>query len=92
MLAVYSMYMTRRLSITEVRKQLPALVREASRGASVEILNRGEVVARLVGPANDVASTAEALLATRARLPRARRRRRVHVSLRKNVHLAGLRR
>jgi antitoxin (DNA-binding transcriptional repressor) of toxin-antitoxin stability system len=86
---MYILYMARRLSITEVRRRLPTLVREAGEGRSVEILNRGEVVARLVGPRHDAASTADVLLAVRARQPRSRRR--LDVSTQKNLHLTRLR-
>ena len=88
---MYVLYMSR-LSLSEVRRRLPSVVREAERGGTVEITNRGRVVARIVAPANDVGSTADALLAARARAPRAPRRRAREVSLRKTEHLTGTRR
>jgi len=41
--------MTDRYSISEMRRNLPALVREAERGRVVELTKRGEPVAVLVG-------------------------------------------
>ena len=87
---MYVLYMSK-LSLSEVRRRLPALVREAAQGATVEITNRGRVVARLVAPANDAAATADILLALRRKAKRSRRRKR-EVSSRKNEHLAGTRR
>jgi prevent-host-death family protein len=80
-----------RLPLTSVRRRLPQLVRLAEAGGVVEITNRGRVVARLVAPANDVASTADVLLALRGKRPRPRRSR-VDVSSRKNDHLSRPRR
>jgi prevent-host-death family protein len=82
-----------RLPLTEVRRRLPQLVREAEQGGTVEITNRGRVVARLVAPANDVGTTAEVLLALRGKNRRSPSRRRARdVSTRKNEHLTGKRR
>jgi prevent-host-death family protein len=87
------MYMSRRVSITDARRTLKALVRAARQGASIDITNRGEVVARLVRPANDLGDTAAVLL----RLPTGRRPHRrggrvVDVSTRKTEALTGPRR
>jgi prevent-host-death family protein len=87
---VYILYMSR-LPLSEVRRRLPALVREAAEGRSVQITNRGRVVACLVPPANDAATTADVILAIRARTPRPRRRSRSNVSGRKNQYLTGIR-
>jgi prevent-host-death family protein len=81
-----------RLPLSEVRRKLPELVRQAEQGSVVEITNRGRVVARLVAPANDVGTTADVLLAVRAGLRRPSRRRSRDVSSRKNDHLTGIRR
>jgi antitoxin (DNA-binding transcriptional repressor) of toxin-antitoxin stability system len=86
---MYLLYMSR-LPLTTVRRRLPALVRLAEGGAVVEITNRGRVVARLMAPANDVATTADALLAVRGKGRRARGR--GNVSARKNEHLTRPRR
>ena len=40
--------MTERYSITEARRNLPKLVREAERGKAVELMRRGEPVAMLI--------------------------------------------
>jgi prevent-host-death family protein len=87
---MYSLYMSR-LSLSQVRRKLPELVRQAEQGGIVEITRRGRVVARLVAPANDIGTTADALLAARGGSRRSGRRTR-DVSSRKNEHLAGIRR
>ncbi len=45
------MYMSKSYSIAEARAQLPKLVREAERGAEVELTRRGEKVAVLLSVA-----------------------------------------
>lgn len=45
------MYMSKTYSIAEARAQLPKLVREAERGAEVELTRRGEKVAVLISMA-----------------------------------------
>lgn len=86
------MYMARRVSITNARRALRELARSAQLGASIDITNRGEVVARLVPPANDLGTTAEILLRIQARRS-ARKRgvRTIDVSSRKNEVLTGRR-
>jgi prevent-host-death family protein len=87
------MYMSRRVSITDARRTLKALVRAAQQGTSIDITNRGEVVARLVQPANDLGDTAEMLLRIRAtRSPGRRRTGATNVSTRKNEALTNPRR
>jgi antitoxin (DNA-binding transcriptional repressor) of toxin-antitoxin stability system len=84
---MYNLYMSRQMAISEVRKALPALLKEIQRaGTTVEITNRGVTVARLIGPPTDEAGTARALLALRQALPR-RRGRRGDVSVHKTDHL-----
>lgn len=78
-----------KLSLSEVRRRLPELVRGASQGRTIEITNRGAVVARLVGPANDAASTADILVALRPKPARSKRRPRIDVSTRKTDYLTG---
>ena len=41
--------MLERLSVTEARRNLPSLIREAEHGKAVELTRRGEPVAVLVG-------------------------------------------
>jgi prevent-host-death family protein len=60
----------RRVSITEARRQLSRLLREVGRGRSVEILRRGQVVARLIPAQTGLGSTADVILALRARMRR----------------------
>jgi antitoxin (DNA-binding transcriptional repressor) of toxin-antitoxin stability system len=73
--------------MSEVRKNLPSLLKEIQRsGTTVEITNRGVTVARLMGPLADEAGTARALLALRQTLP-SRRGRRTEVSAHKTDHL-----
>jgi prevent-host-death family protein len=88
---MYVLYMAR-LPLSEVRRRLPELVRKAEQGGIVEITNRGRVVARLVAPANDLGTTADILLALRARPGRRPPRRPRDVSSHKNDHLVGTRR
>jgi prevent-host-death family protein len=84
------MYMSTQVSITEARRSLRKLIRAAQQGARIDITNRGEVVARLVRPANDLGSTADALLRARARLAPTRRRGSRHdVSSRKSLALTA---
>jgi antitoxin (DNA-binding transcriptional repressor) of toxin-antitoxin stability system len=86
------MYMSRRVSITNARKALKELARSAQLGASIDITNRGEVVARLVPPANDLGTTAEVLLRIRTgRSAGKRSGRSIDVSSRKNEVLTGRR-
>jgi prevent-host-death family protein len=85
--------MSRRVSITDARRTLKSLVRAAQQGASIDITNRGEVVARLVRPANDLGDTAEVLLRIRAGWSSGRRGgRSIDVSTRKTEALTGIRR
>jgi antitoxin (DNA-binding transcriptional repressor) of toxin-antitoxin stability system len=68
--------MSREMAISEVRRVLPALLKEIQRdGTTVEITNRGVRVARLTGPLTNEAGTARALLSLRQTLPRRRGRR-----------------
>jgi prevent-host-death family protein len=84
--------MSRRVSITNARSDLKALVRAAQLGASIDITNRGEVVARLVPPANDLGTTAEVLLRVTAGRSSGRRGgRSIDVSSRKSEALTGRR-
>jgi antitoxin (DNA-binding transcriptional repressor) of toxin-antitoxin stability system len=84
---LYNLYMSRQMAISEVRKALPTLLKEIQRaGTTVEITNRGVTVARLIGPQNDEAGTARALLSLRQALPR-RRVRRGDVSVHKTDYL-----
>ena len=86
---MYNLYMSRQMAISEVRKALPALLKEIQRaGTTVEITNRGVTVARLIGPPTDEAGTARALLSLRQALPR-RRVRRADVSVRKTDYLTN---
>lgn len=90
---MYILYMTRKVSITQARALLPALARAAQQGAEIQITNRGEVVARLVQPANDAGATVDRLLrARRALAPTRRRGRRGDLSTRKSWALTGPRR
>ncbi len=75
------------LPITDVRKQLPELVKRAQRGEVIEITQRGAVVARLLAPESDARGAAELLLRAMRTLGRTRRRGRVQVSSRKTDHL-----
>lgn len=87
---LYVMYMSKKASITEARRTLRALVQAAQQGIPTDITNRGEVVARIVKPANDAGGTAEALLRIRAALKKpVGRRGRIHVSSRKSVALTS---
>jgi prevent-host-death family protein len=82
---MYILYMSKTVSISEARANLPALVRAAQQGAEIQITNRGEVVARLVRPANDAGDTVDRLLrARRALAPIRRRGRRGNISMRKS--------
>jgi len=85
------MYMSTRVSITEARRSLRRLIQAAQQGARIDITNRGEVVARLSRPANDLGSAAEALLQARARLASGRRGKRYDVSSRKSQALTSRR-
>ncbi len=51
------------VNVTQFRQQLPAYLRKARAGASVDITSHGKVIARLV-PQQDAASAAEARLVT----------------------------
>jgi antitoxin (DNA-binding transcriptional repressor) of toxin-antitoxin stability system len=81
-----------KLSISDVRKQLPALVRRVQRnaGTSVQITVHDQVVAELraveQGPAPGAAATT--LLGLMAKLPK-RRGRTVPISARVKSHLYG---
>jgi antitoxin (DNA-binding transcriptional repressor) of toxin-antitoxin stability system len=88
---LYKIYMSRRVSITNARKDLKALARAAQLGASIDITNRGEVVARLVPPANDLGHTADVLLRLRAGSSGRRGGASIDVSSRKNEALANRR-
>jgi prevent-host-death family protein len=81
-----------RWSLSEARRRLPQLIRRAQQGAVVELTDHGRVVARLVAPSTDLPTTAEVLLALRARARRTSVRRSRDVSSRKNHHLTGIRR
>jgi antitoxin (DNA-binding transcriptional repressor) of toxin-antitoxin stability system len=86
---------TMKLSISEVRKRLPALVRQVRRdaGASVQITVHDEVVAELraVQAEPEPGAAAAKLLQIMAKLPK-RRGRRIQISSRVNEHLYGTRR
>jgi antitoxin (DNA-binding transcriptional repressor) of toxin-antitoxin stability system len=93
---MYNLYMTRQVALAEARRTLPALIRQAALGGSIEITSHDRVVARLVAPVHDAAGAAEALLRLRQR--QARRGRnggsngkpaRIDVSTRKNDYLSG---
>jgi len=84
---LYNLYMSRQMSISEVRKALPSLLKEIQNtGTTVDITNRGVIVGRLFGPRVDEAGTAMALLSLREALPR-RRGPRADVSGHKSDHL-----
>ena len=85
--AMYNLYMSRQMAMSEVRRVLPALLKEVERdGTTVDITKRGAIVARLVGPLTDAVGTAEALLSARRTLGR-QRKPRVDVSMHKNEYL-----
>lgn len=81
-----------KLSISEARKQLPALVRKVRRdaGTRVEITVHDEVVAELraVQPEPAPGAAATRLLGLMAKLPK-RRGRKVPISARVKSHLYG---
>lgn len=90
---MYGSYMPR-LAISEVRRNLPALVRRAVGGEVVEILVRGKVVAEIAAPRDDGGVAARRMLALSREYARRLRRRRGpgDVAQRKNEYLAGVRR
>ena len=81
-----------KLSISEARKRLPALVRRVQRdaGASVEITVHNEVVAELraVQPEPEPGVAARRLLRLMKKLPK-RRGRKIPISSRVKTHLYG---
>lgn len=81
-----------KLSISEARKRLPALVRQVQRdtGASVQITVHDEVVAELraVRPEPEPGAAAAKLLEIMAGLPK-RRGRKTRISSRVKDHLYG---
>lgn len=83
-----------KLSISEARKRLPALVRRVQRdaGASVEITVHNEVVAELraVQPEPEPGVAARRLLRLMKKLPK-RRGRKIPISSRVKTHLYGRR-
>lgn len=83
-----------KLSISEARKRLPALVRRVQRdaGASVEITVHNEVVAELraVQPEPEPGAAARRLLRLMKKLPK-RRGRKIPISSRVKTHLYGRR-
>ncbi|MBI5316269.1 MAG: hypothetical protein HZB34_09875 [Nitrospirae bacterium] len=83
-----------KLSISEARKRLPALVRRIRRdaGARVEITVHNEVVAELraVQPEPEPGAAAQSLLRLMMKLPK-RRGRKIPISSRVRTHLYGRR-
>ena len=83
-----------KLSISEARKRLPALVRQVRRdaGARVEITVHNEVVAELraVQPEPEPGVAAQSLLRLMKKLPRPRGRK-LPISSHVKTHLYGLR-
>lgn len=83
-----------KLSISEARKRLPALVRRVQRdaGASVEITVHNEVVAELraVQPEPEPGAAARRLLRLMKKLPK-RRGQKIPISSRVKTHLYGRR-
>lgn len=81
-----------KLSISEARKRLPALVRRVRRdaGASVEITVHNEVVAeiRAVQPEPEPGAAARRLLRLMKKLPKPRGRK-IPISSRVKTHLYG---
>jgi antitoxin (DNA-binding transcriptional repressor) of toxin-antitoxin stability system len=81
-----------KLSISEARKQLPALVRRIRRdaGARVEITVHNEVVAELraVQPEPEPGAAAQSLLRLMKQLPKPRGRK-LPISSRVKIHLYG---
>jgi antitoxin (DNA-binding transcriptional repressor) of toxin-antitoxin stability system len=81
-----------KLSISEARKQLPALVRRVRRdaGARVEITVHNEVVAELraVQPEPEPGAAAQSLLRLMKQLPKPRGRK-LPISSRVKTHLYG---
>jgi len=81
-----------KLSISEARKRLPALVRRVSQnaGACVQITVHDEVVAELraAHPTPEPGAAAKQLLALMKKLPR-HRGRKTHVSSHVKAHLYG---
>ncbi len=83
-----------KLSISEARKRLPALVRKVRRdtGASIQITLHDEVVAELraAQPAPEPGAAARGLLRLMKKLPK-RRGRKIPISSRVKTHLYGRR-
>ena len=83
-----------KISISEARKQLPALVRKVRRdaGASVQITLHDEVVAELraAQPEPTPGAAAKKLLALMGKLPK-HRGRKTHISSHVKEHLYGSR-
>ncbi len=83
-----------KLSISEARKRLPALVRKVRQdaGASVQITLHDEVVAELraAQPAPEPGAAARELLRLMKKLPK-RRGRKIAISSRVKTHLYGRR-